>query len=121
VVHDVEDQVCPDSGDHLRHNPKYNEFVEQLYIPPDSIIRTVHRIKGYLSYKCAHYHSNRPAELRTGLMRPALLALPEVLKFGGHVSFGGLKKFLAAFVVYLTKVCLSNALCRVYESVKRPV
>jgi transposase len=121
VVHDVEDQVCPDCGGHLEHNAKNDEFVEQLDIPPDCITRTVHRIKGYVCDKCGHHHSNRPAELRTGLIGPALLALLAVLKFGGHVSFGGLEKFLAALGAHVTKGCLSRALNRVSESVKRPV
>jgi transposase len=121
VVHDVEEKVCPDCGGHLEHNPKNDELVEQLDIPPNCIERTVHRVKGYVCDKCGHHHSNRPAELRTGLIGPALLALLAVLKFGGHVSFGGLQKVLAALGAHVTKGCLSKALNRVSESVKRPV
>jgi transposase len=121
VVHDVEDQVCPDCGGILEYTPKNDELVEQLDIPPDCIQRTVHRIKGYVCGKCGHHHSNKPTELQTGLIGPALLALLAVLKFGGHVSFGGLRKFLAALGAHVSKGCLSEALSRVSESVKRPV
>jgi hypothetical protein len=118
--HDPDSLVCPDCNGTLRRAPDHDELVEQYEIPPEAVERQLHRVNGYVCDGCGHHHSNRPSSLKTGILGPRLLSLLTVLKFSGHMSYEGLRKFLQAMGANVSKGTICNALYRVSESVRKP-
>jgi hypothetical protein len=96
VFHDHQPGCCPDCGDLLAPSDWEPKVIQQVEIPPTTVIKEEHRAHAGWCERCqkTHYADFPPEVEKAGLFQERLTALVAYLKHAHHASFSTIRRFL---------------------------